>query len=267
MEEKLYFWENLNGKKVFIHEYIPVKCRHSKCIIFLNPLFDEMHSIQIFHSETARQLSKNGYYVVRFDYMSSGDSEGATFDFSFKQCVTDTVELCSHFNHKYADLELLLLGCRMGATISTLVAAQIPFIHELILIEPIIAGNRYLYEQKIRRQMFYKLNRITTPNYNAIINQTEYEDLQGYPLNKETLSFLEKLDLREIDIQGKIILLFKLKYVISKKNIEELEYWLSKKNKIHKGYCNISDFWSTNQRTITTDLTNLICTTLNHAID
>jgi pimeloyl-ACP methyl ester carboxylesterase len=92
-------------------------------------------------------LAARGAWVLRFDQMGNGDSEG-----QFSTASVDT--MLSDLDAAICRLEQLsgigqgigLLGLRFGATLAALAAERSPKIGKLVLWEPIVDGAKYMQE-------------------------------------------------------------------------------------------------------------------------
>ena len=94
----------------------------------------------------ARLLAQHGHPVLRFDYMGNGDSTG---DFSASSLATmraDVRRAIEQVRRLAGDDRVNLLGLRFGATLASLVAEELPAIHQLVLWAPIVDGDRYMQD-------------------------------------------------------------------------------------------------------------------------
>src|SRR5690554_2729652 len=156
MKEELYYKE-INNRWLFFHEHIPEEIAGPP-FLFLNPMFDEKKRSQKFYAETAREFCKRGIPVVRFDYYGTGDSEGQLFEMSIHESLKAVQVIIETILSKYQTQSISLLGLRIGADFALEVESQMPkCINELVFIEPVVNGKRYLSEQRSRRKIFHKL--------------------------------------------------------------------------------------------------------------
>lgn len=242
MEELYYI--RVNGQYHFIHEHIPKKNKGLP-FLFLNPIFDEKKRSQQFYAETARKLCVNGYPVIRFDYYGTGDSEGQLFELDLKDIHNIVKAIVVKVKEKYSIEKVNLLGLRFGADIALEIAGKnICPINQLLLIEPIVIGRRYMKEQRLRRKIFFKLNKISNIQDQIEINEKKYEDHQGYPISIDNLDFLTHLDSTQIEINECNIIIFKLNALSSRKEIITLNKNLEETNEVRFVNNSCSDFWT-----------------------
>ena len=243
MKEKLYY-NAIMGKSHFIHEHIPERIENDP-YIFLNPIFDEKKRSQRFYAQTAREFCKMGIPVIRFDYYGTGDSEGQLFELNLYNIKIIVSNLIDVFFNKYKIKKMNLLGLRIGADIAMLLGEEnSDKINNLILIEPIVIGKRYLSEQRSRRKIFYKINNMTGIQDEIIIDGEKYEDHQGYPISYENIQFLDNLDSTKTHLNQKDILLVKLNTISSRKTIGKLKLILEENNQVNYANYTYDDFWA-----------------------
>ncbi|MCH2187501.1 alpha/beta hydrolase [Myxococcota bacterium] len=113
-------------------------------IVLCSPMGQEyMRSHRAFR-QLANLLSRKGYHVLRFDWFGTGDSMGASVDFSIGASCED-LEAAIIELRENADLERVsLIGLRLGASLAVLGGAERPDIERIILWDPVVSGGRYL---------------------------------------------------------------------------------------------------------------------------
>jgi hypothetical protein len=256
MEEKLFYLNN-EGRNLFVHMHIPDGDQYNS-YLFLNSILDEKKRSQKFQSDTARSLCKKGNLVLRFDYFGTEDSEGELYDFNLDTCIKDTFFMLDFIKSNFKCTSVNFLGLRMGGSLALISSKSVDLIKNLILIEPIVDGKRFLLEQRTRRKAFYKLNNVTIENEFLSLNGKIYEDHQGYLLSKEVICFMENINVNNIDLIDKKIFLFKLNSLFSGKTISLLKNKLSKNNDIKEYSINCKDFWASMEDIDTSELTENI---------
>jgi alpha/beta superfamily hydrolase len=251
MTEKLFYIEDINSSgKVFIHWDIP-SINSKKLFLFTNPIFDEKKRVQRFQAETARALCENNVNAVRFDYYGTGDSYGELYEFNFEIAYKNIDSICNYFRKEHNIEYFFLLGIRFGADLAIQYAQENNFITLLFIIEPIIYGQKYLREQRIRRKAFYILNKMTITNTEIQINNEIFEDHQGFLMSQEMINFLINWNLDKFTIKNNTIVIFDIIENKSKLLIDHL----NKDNKILTYKLKGSDFWSILEPIDTMDLT------------
>lgn len=95
----------------------------------------------------ARLLAARGAWVLRFDMMGSGDSEGQFSAASVDTMMSD-IDCAIRYLKEASGISqgIGLLGLRLGATLAALAAERSPSIGKLVLWEPIIDGGKYMQE-------------------------------------------------------------------------------------------------------------------------
>jgi len=112
--------------------------------VFCHPFGEEKlwsHRVLV---STARELSRRGHPVLRFDYAGNGDSMG-----EFGATTTDSY--CADIDAAIGELKARsgsdrvgVLGLRLGATLAAQVAERRPDVNRLIAWAPITNGSGYL---------------------------------------------------------------------------------------------------------------------------
>jgi pimeloyl-ACP methyl ester carboxylesterase len=113
-------------------------------IVLCSPMGQEyMRSHRAFR-QLANLLSRKGYHVLRFDWFGTGDSMGASSDFSFSASAQDLDAAIMELKAN-ADLDRVsLIGLRLGASIAAVGGGARPDIDRIVLWDPVVSGSRYL---------------------------------------------------------------------------------------------------------------------------
>lgn len=115
--------------------------------VFCHPFGEEKLWAQRVYVSFARMLAARGAWVLRFDAMGNGDSEGQFSKSSVETMLADigyAIGLLERSSE--ATLRVGLLGLRLGATVAALAAERYPNVSTLVLWEPIIDGAKYMQE-------------------------------------------------------------------------------------------------------------------------
>lgn len=146
MLEEPFFFDN-GSYKLFGVLHRPESQLNELGFVFVHPFAEEKlwtHRVLV---SFARELSKRGYPVLRFDFMGHGDSEGNFEDSSVETRLSDIKGAIHTLKEKSTSInEIGLLGLRFGASLAALAAEQEKDIYKLILWEPIIDGSKYMQE-------------------------------------------------------------------------------------------------------------------------
>lgn len=251
MKETLTYID-ISGEQLLLHVHAP-SFSNGTGILFLDPVLDEKKRVQRFQAEMSRKLCGKGFHSFRFDHYGTGDSSGELHQFEFLRTVEDIGRVKNLLIESYGLREIILFGIRMGADLAVIYANKDSTIKKLVLIEPIIHGKRYLLEQRVRRQAFFKLNRM--PDVSEVfIDTKKFEDFQGYPLSDSNLAFLEDHDLLRYQLRDREIFLFKLAVIFSKKPVVKFKEGLTAVNILSYFESSTSEFWASLEYLDTTDL-------------
>ena len=124
--------------------HAPFKPRRSEeGVLLLYPLGQEYMRIHRAYRWLADRLSKLGFHVLRFDYSGQGNSAGEGPDFD--NWLEDAVVAARELRSITAAERLSVIGCRIGATLATLLAEQTE-IDRIALWEPRDPGQRFVDE-------------------------------------------------------------------------------------------------------------------------
>ena len=155
----------------------------------------------------ARQLSRKGINVLRFDYTAMGDSAGVNEETTtIKQWHQDVQRAIDFACEKTDSKNVMLIGLRYGGAIASAVASESSQVNSLILWEPVIDGAEYL--QSLRRMHKQMIDlwtcKIATPN------DSQQEEILGSIYSRQLLDELENtvVDLDAIDQPQFIVDLF-----------------------------------------------------------
>jgi pimeloyl-ACP methyl ester carboxylesterase len=94
----------------------------------------------------AQRLSEHGLHVLRFDYSSTGDSDGACEAADAQQWTRDTVLAMEELEERAGLDRVSLVGLRLGALIALHAASGRKDVDALALWEPVSSGRAYLDE-------------------------------------------------------------------------------------------------------------------------
>ncbi len=94
----------------------------------------------------ALRLSEHGFHVLRFDYSSTGDSDGACEVADAQQWTRDTVLAIEELEERAGLDRVSLVGLRLGALIALHAASGRKDVDGLALWEPVSSARAYLDE-------------------------------------------------------------------------------------------------------------------------
>jgi pimeloyl-ACP methyl ester carboxylesterase len=147
------------------------------------------------YQQLAIRLARAGFPVLRFDFFGCGDSEGEAEEGNFDQWLSNIPLAIAEVRERGGLQQICLVGLRLGATLAALASLEQPDIAGLVLWEPILNGKAYLEELTLQHQE--AIWRFPVPPKSYIATNTPTE-LLGFPLSKEIVADLEKLNLLTI---------------------------------------------------------------------
>lgn len=115
--------------------------------VFCHPFAEEKLWTQRVYVSLARMLAARGAWVLRFDAMGNGDSDGEFSEASVETMLSDigcAIRLLERSSGIAQGIGLL--GLRLGATLAALAAERYPNIGKLVLWEPVVDGAKYMQE-------------------------------------------------------------------------------------------------------------------------
>ncbi|MEP9410009.1 MAG: alpha/beta hydrolase [Candidatus Brocadia sp.] len=185
MEEAFFFGNE--GSRLFAVLHRPESIKERKGIIFCHPFGEEkQYSYRVF-VRFARELCDMNFYVLRFDCLGYGDSQGNFEDATLETYVDDTVKAVDLLKGRLGIEKIALLGLRLGGTVAAM-AAERSRTERLILWFPVVNGREYLGELIKTRILAELINKMPSRSQNGIIEEIETTggaDIGGYYLTRE----------------------------------------------------------------------------------
>lgn len=164
MNEIPFFFPN-DGYRLFGILHLPKAFQKKTAFLFCHPFGEEKLWSHLVYVNFARELTRRGHPVLRFDYMGNGDSDGNFDDSSVATNLSDIRCALKVLREKAVDAPYVgLIGLRFGATLAALAAEDDPEIYRLILWEPILNGAQYMQE----------LLRINLTSQMAVFKEIQY---------------------------------------------------------------------------------------------
>jgi uncharacterized protein len=142
--------------------------------------------------QLAALLANAGFPVLRFDYYGCGDSSGEEEQGSLSQWLEDTSTAVSELRRRTNLSEVCLVGLRLGATISLLVATAKNDVTGLVLWEAVTNGKDFLRDvlalQKQMMRFRPKPRKSKKPADTTL-------DLLGFAMNQSLRDEVEGIDI------------------------------------------------------------------------
>ena len=170
--------------------------------VFCHPCFEEKLWAHRVFVTLARELTADGYHVLRFDYMGHGDSDG---DFTHSTIGSRLSDLACAINLLRQeignDARVGLLGLRLGATLAAVHAESDAKIARLVLWDPIIDGAPYMQEVLLSnlatQSAVHKQIRFTRDDLVAQMRSGNTVNIEGYELSHELFDETTRLQISE----------------------------------------------------------------------
>jgi exosortase A-associated hydrolase 2 len=145
LDETPFFFGN-DGAALFGVLHRPIGTARHESFVFCHPFGEEKLWTHRVFVTFARQLAAAGHTVLRFDHRGNGDSQGVFGDTTLDTARADTRAAIAELRARTGAEAVTLLGLRLGATVASLVAEELPDVHRLILWAPIVDGARYMQD-------------------------------------------------------------------------------------------------------------------------
>lgn len=119
--------------------------RHA--VLLCPPFGQEAIRAQRMFRVLAERLSRDGFHVMRFDYLGTGDADGDDDVCSLDDWTRDVQQAAAELTRRSGAARCSWLGLRLGASLAALASAQaISPPDKLILWDPVLEGAPYLAE-------------------------------------------------------------------------------------------------------------------------
>lgn len=209
--EKAFFLKNRDYQlRAFIH--LPAQTNFSKGLIFCHPYGEEKQESYRVFVNLARQVARRGVAVLRFDLFGTGDSEGEWEEATVSHWLSDITAAIDWLRADGRLETLGLLGLRFGGTLASLVAENDNSIRFLVLLNPIVNVEAYIYDSlrsNLSTQMvLYKKIKLNREQLLSKLMEGERINLDGYLLTKEFYESAKQINLlRDIkNFRGKCLI-------------------------------------------------------------
>jgi pimeloyl-ACP methyl ester carboxylesterase len=147
-----------------------------RAVVLAHPLGHEYLRAHRAFRNLAAALAGNGWHVLRFDYLGSGDSCGDGERTTVAQCLADLDAAIDEIEDISGATRASIVGLRLGATFAEIAAQRRDDIERVVLWDPILDGGAYL-EALARLQADWLADRLGP----AAVPVTD-EEVIGFPL-------------------------------------------------------------------------------------
>lgn len=199
MTEQAYFLRGVDGERLFAFLHLPAGSCKAGALICAPLAEEKLWSHRVLVS-FARELAREGYAVLRFDFRGEGDSDRSFEESSLTTRVEDTrLAIGELRRHLAADGQVTLVGLRLGASVAALASAGRTDVHRLVLWEPVTDGADYL-QAVLRSNLMHQMtrHRRVIEDREALVNRLqrgESVNVEGYGLGGDLFRELSGLKL------------------------------------------------------------------------
>src|SRR6185436_19287125 len=121
--------------------------RRNTAVLMCNPFGEEASRAHRTFRVLATQLERAGYGCLRFDYSSTGDSQGDGEAATVDAWVDDIAVAAERLREATGAARVAIVGLRFGATLAALASARGELrLRHLLLWDPVVEGMGYLRE-------------------------------------------------------------------------------------------------------------------------
>ena len=146
--------------------------------------------------QLADLLSRQGYYVLRFDYRGSGDSAGSFEALDLANCCEDVEMASEELKALSGQQRVITIGVRVGAMISALSARNTKFVKQ-IMWDPVLIGADFVNNLKqLQMELLSSNYYYLKPRSKADSGANEF---LGYRYGENFISDLSAADLFNSD--------------------------------------------------------------------
>lgn len=162
-------------------------------VVICNPMGHEAMWLHAAIRELAERISARGVSVLRFDYLSTGDSADREGLLRPNAWVDEVLEAVEYLKSVTGVTRVSLAGFRMGATIAAL-ASERADIESLALLAPVVSTRLYLREMGVLHQAWRHTAGFSE---GEALSPAGARDILGHRFDAEALESLSTLDLRK----------------------------------------------------------------------
>lgn len=181
-------------------------------IVLCEPFGEEKLFAQRVFANFARTLAENSFWVLRFDCMGHGDSEGNFEDSTVGTRLNDIAAAVQFLKEQSNGVHVGLFGLRLGGTIAALAAERDSGIAFVIACQPIIRGDKYFYEclrSNLTLQMaIHGKVIVTRDELIKKLENGEIVNIDGYHVSSQFYKEISTVDLAETGKAMKAPILF-----------------------------------------------------------
>ena len=159
-------------------------------LVLCPPFAEEMVATYARFANWSKRLAEKGIAVLRFHFYGTGESGGASTDFTLETAIDDACSAFEFARERIAPVRLGYFGARLGATVAVLAALQKP-VDLLVMWSPITNIQQYmreLFRAQIAKEMVHNgLTRVQRDTQDMIMDLESGQsiDLLGYEFSPQ----------------------------------------------------------------------------------
>ncbi len=123
MQESVWI-ESRGYKMLGILEYDKVENKGKKIIVLIHGFTGTKSEIHRLYRKLSYRLSNQGYTVLRFDFVGSGDSDGDFRDMTINREIEDGLNVLRYCKENFAAEKLYIVGFSLGGCIASILASK-----------------------------------------------------------------------------------------------------------------------------------------------
>ena len=143
--------------------------------------------------QLAAQLSRDGFHVLRFDYLGCGDSAGEPQVGSPSQWMADIATAIDELRDTSEVRRVCLIGLRLGATLAVRAAERRDDVEAVVLWDPILDGGQHLEDLQVLQRSWLS----DRPGSRKFAFQPQVSEVIGFPITDALRAEMDKTILEE----------------------------------------------------------------------
>jgi len=185
--DKIFFFETSDDLHLLGFFHIPERIKYNIGIIYTHPFAEEQNCSHSIVVKAAREFTKLGIPVMRFDMRGLGDSQGELGDASIENWLTDVKRAVKVFKDELKIEKLGYWGLRCGCALNVLAANDERDALFNILWQPVFEFDTYI-QQFIRQILSTEIATQSSQNknMNALLRELDEKgtlEIMGYTIS------------------------------------------------------------------------------------
>jgi pimeloyl-ACP methyl ester carboxylesterase len=161
-------------------------------VLLCSPIGHEYIACHRSYRQLAMRLADAGFHVMRFDYHACGDSAGDCEDGHPERWLRDISAAIGTLRLRAGRSRVTLVGCRLGATLATLVGAARGDVEHLVLWDPVADGRSYIDELTNRHREMLRRSHLRVP---STADGGDRREFLGFAMGAAAIDAIRALDL------------------------------------------------------------------------